>query len=388
MRHKIPYNHNHQQLFNDLHYSINLMWINNTNDSSNDYICLDIDYVLNQLKKWYVANPEAQINFWYDSQCTHPAAIDNTKQLLTETSTHPKQCIALLDIQDIPFVQENAALFSSTIPVYARIDFLKLIICTHLLATTNMTSVVYADLSIGDKTDTALTKQQLYSPPALHHLDEFGMLLGYDGSKVENQFLQMLKSTQLLEAMKHAINCCLLQMTNALNRAFAEKNSSYIEHLYDVPLTATMTYVYVYFLTLKKEQVIRIRADVAEEAGNPNQWVVYQPERHGYIMFGDTPKTDDLGSFYTDKITGSVIPLNRLVQLPWIKPFDIVDFDTLTENIEHLGDAVRYDLNPGHMGKSHTYVDAVPAPPPGKEKFSPIYWLLEGEEPTRHLSYR
>jgi hypothetical protein len=352
-------------------YSINLMWINSCPDENGEYICAGknregLNFELGQLRKWSFANPEAVMNFWYDSKCTNVKAIENTKELLAQISNR----VHLRDIQEMPFVHHNSDLFLSGIPVYFRIDFLKLILSLHLLEHEEMDSVIYTDMSIGANVENVLSKKELFHSESVKNLNQYGMFIGKDTFKSENQFLQMLNTPQLIESLKHAINCCLLLTTNTLNRAIKNQTPHMLSTLHNVPFITTKIYIYVYLLALQSKEPVRIRADVVKE-GNQDEWVIYEPLKHGYLMFGNFFVTTDYGSMYLQN--GELIGLENIVKLPECLQFspDISKFTSFDKEFQK--NVLRCDLHPSKPGSDHCWYGDLPLPVKGNE-FSCIFW--------------
>ncbi len=364
-----------KEFFKGLRYSINLMWINSHKDDEGEYVCSGktretINYVSNQLKKWRIANPEAEVNFWYDSQCTNTNAIENTQRLLKKVSVEAHSAIKLRDIREIPFVQNNSDLFLSGIPIYFRVDFLKLILSAHLMESKKQGSVIYTDLSICDSEETALTKQELYNPIVLKDLEKFGIVLGEDTHRnIENQFLQMMNTPELLESLKHAINSSLLLATNSLNLAIQRNNITPLMYLYYAPFNATMGSVSVYYQAIQSKNPIKIRGDVVNE-GNKNEWINYEPEKHGYILFGNMPKGVEIGNLYYDCVTRTTLPIEAMTKLP----------EGLCFSPDVAQGASRNDINPGTKGRSHQWYGELPLPMQGDE-FHCTFWPLNSVPP-------
>jgi hypothetical protein len=350
-------------------YSINLMWINPSKDENGEYVCSGrktLDNELKQVQKWSSANPEAQVNFWYDSECTNANAIENTKKKLTEISDK----VHLRDIREMPFVQDNSNLFLPSVPVYFRIDFLKLITCLHLMENEGHDSVIFADMSIAEKVEKALSKQELFNEMALKNLNEYGMLIGKDTWKPENQFLQTANTPELIASLKHAINCCSFLATNALNKAIKKQDSKDLKSLHNIPFTATMVYVYVHLLALKTKEPIKIRADMVNE-GTKKQWVTYEPSKHGYLLFGNDARPYDLGSRF--RKGDELIGLRDVIKLPKALKFkaDINEFFGFDPAFQER--VVREDLNPSKPGSGHEWIGDLPLPKEGNE-FHCTFW--------------
>src|SRR5258708_34897081 len=114
------------------HYSINLMWINLTLDPSKPYICTYttesdlITQFLDKAKKWKAANPEAEVNIWYDSKFITQKSLQDTQSVLNKMGQQDSSFnIKLRDIRDIDIVKNNPDVFSDNVPIYFRIDLLK-----------------------------------------------------------------------------------------------------------------------------------------------------------------------------------------------------------------------------------------------------------------------
>lgn len=349
-----------------LQYCINFLWLNDKKNSQGEYVCDNIDYVLAQLKKWQIENPEAEINFWYDGDYSNEKAVQNTLRLLKENSIHPDQPIKLRNIREIPLIQQNKALFAHDIPIYFRIDILKLILCLHTMLTENMDSAIFTDFSIADKVEKTLNKSQLFNPDNLKNLYRFGMLIGFDGEKIENQFMQMINTPELIQALIHAINCCIYISVNTLNRLLSEeifskdnKVLSYeraADHITTMPFYAVQSYIYIYLLSMAHPEGVKIRADIVQE-GSDNEWVRYDPEKHGFIMFGNHFKFETLETTYED--SKQILYNKDLIKLPQdlhINP----SFNSFGKTFSHQNcaigeEVIRHDLNPGHFGRSHEW---------------------------------
>jgi hypothetical protein len=128
-------------------YSISLMWINSgqsnflVNFFSNNffsnafkqYICDDVTKKLFEpALSWAETNREAQIIIWYDGAHVSKQAVINTQcKLDVFLKHHNVNNIILQDVRTINMVANNPDVFSSQIPIYFRVDLLKLMIILH-----------------------------------------------------------------------------------------------------------------------------------------------------------------------------------------------------------------------------------------------------------------
>jgi hypothetical protein len=368
--------------FQELKYNINFMWINSQRDEKGEYIYKrsdteNLDYVLNQLEKWAKANPEATINFWFDSTLTNPTAIKNTQEKLNKISDK----IQLKDIRDIPFVQDNTDFFLPSIPVYFRVDLLKMIVCLYGMENDGMDSTIFSDFSIGDKVDKAPSKEVLYDRKMCEILEQLGIVMGDDGFKPENQFLQTLNTPELINSLKHAINCTLYMAANVLNWGLKENNLEYLSHLDGIPFAATMRYIPLYFHALKTQEPIKIRSDIVNE-GTKDKWVDYDSEKHNYILFGNycDTKTISNQSYIFKPETQETI--KDFTQLPKNKYYGGNHNESMYNRKLGERGGVRKDLNPGRMGRTHTWEQEIRPEPIENKEFEPSFWPLKSVKPT------
>lgn len=207
-------------------YSINLMWLNRTLDSSMHYITPHQSEaelsreLLDKAKKWKTSNPEATVTIWYDSQFVTPVALENTKAIIVnKVQDDLNYDIQLKDIREVELVACNSDSFSDQIPIYTRVDLMKLILCLHNLEANGEDAVIVTDLTVGDrrKLQDRMNKQELFNEKIMKRLAKIGMQQIRDGIKVENQFNQVIYKPETILALKIYINACLERINFALN---------------------------------------------------------------------------------------------------------------------------------------------------------------------------
>ena len=379
-----------EQLNKKHSYSINLMWINDKKDDSGDYVCSGKtkkemnNQMVKQLEKWHSANPGTEINLWFDSQRTNEKAINNTKELLEEVGS--KYLVKLRDIREIPIVRDNPDLFSSKIPSYFLIDILKLIICVYEMETGKKDSAIYADQSIGEKVYYGKTEKELYERAVLKKLYKFGMLFNSDAANmVENQFIQTLNSPELIESMKHAVNCCLHIASNNLNHAFRKQKPNYLTYLYNIPFGASRILVHAYFLFITTNRDnIKIRADIVKKEGRKDEWITYDPKIHGYILYGNIYLHEKACVYFDGNKTEA---LEAIIRLPENLTLEMGNENSLQDRgyisnwRDHKNYIARDDLNPAHIGREHPWEvtkSDIPKPQDGKQ-FKCTYWALDNK---------
>ena len=172
--------------------------------------------------KWAKENSEsvgAQINIWYDSLLCSPNALINSQNFLNKIIVLDKCNIKFKDVRDIIIVKQNPHLFSEGMPLYYRIDLLKLGICYHSLKFDSEDAVVFADIEACDLRENGqrFNKKELFDKETMDKLAAAGIVRNYDIDAVENQFLQFVNDDNATLALEYNINTCMIVGTNILN---------------------------------------------------------------------------------------------------------------------------------------------------------------------------
>lgn len=273
-------------------YSINLMWLNGTKKEET-YVAPEksevdlINKLLSPTIQWAVANPEAEVYLWYDSVHTSDTAVINTQRLLTHLmqENHISN-VKLRDIREIPVVQKNPDCFSDQIPTYFRIDLLKCIILVDAIERESKESAIFSDLTIGDARPAKgrMSKSELFSPEVMDQLNQFGLILGLKGGRIENQFLQLSNNKKMIEALKVVvINTNLIRIIHALNdQNLKQKLPNHTQSVYQ-----SMKYpLYEYYNAILNDEPILVRSKDELEP--------YSFEKHGYEPFGLLPPNNSI----------------------------------------------------------------------------------------------
>ncbi|MCF7899118.1 hypothetical protein K9L05_00525 [Candidatus Babeliales bacterium] len=188
----------------EIQYSINLMWVNSRLNPEQKYIFPNTEFYLNCIFKWAQANSGSIVNLWFDSAMTPIHAIENTAMAIEDyKSFHPEVAIIRLrDVRTLPKVQEFSEVFSNQIPVYFRVDLLRLIIALHMLQTNEIDYFVYADLDM-----RPINKEQIFDQVTIQNLLQYGIVMAqfkaFHG--FENGFQIISKNQNLLQAIDFAM---------------------------------------------------------------------------------------------------------------------------------------------------------------------------------------
>lgn len=277
-------------------YAINLAWINQSLNPEQTYAfpCDSKEELINQYLdkalKWKRANQEAVVNFWYDSHFTSAKALANTIEILKSDERFSQ--IELRDIRDIDIVKRNPDSFSDMVPVYVRVDLIKLILCVFSIENDSMDAATFSDLDVGElrPNKDRMSKTELFNPEIMKKLIEFGLELGADASgKTENQFIQIFNKPETLIAIKITIDAALLRVITVLNMA-RKRGKGYLCHLSSGAV----------FLSLTQETPALIGSQLAKDDANKmkinlqvfdwernEEWVTYDPLTHGCIPLGN-----------------------------------------------------------------------------------------------------
>ncbi|MCC8418641.1 MAG: hypothetical protein LN590_03520 [Rickettsia endosymbiont of Glossina mortisans submortisans] len=284
-------------------YSINLLWINKKKDinQKNIYNAKSEEELttkfLTPAIKWAKENPKqdfAEINIWYDSVFHDKQAILNTQEILAkEASKAGCNNIQLKDIRNIDIVAQNSFLFTEEVPIYFRIDFLKLIICLDSLQNEAKDAAIFSDLEVGNlRADgKRMSKAELFDKDSMTKLKDFGIIVNKTPSGGhKNQFIQIVNDDTAVLCMNHTINACLLEGTNILNTAIKLKESN-VNSMSDLVMRATIYGISQYYMG-KKTGTIEIKED--------NKWTPYNFETHGYAPLVKCKGKDKILNFGVD----------------------------------------------------------------------------------------
>lgn len=337
-------------------YSINLMWINKKLNEDNPYIDnsqSEEDLIQNFLikaKYWEDSNPEAEINIWFDSQFVSEKALKATQEVLSKISGN----IKLRDIREIELVKNNSDVFSDYIPVYFRIDILKLIICLHSILEESKEAAIFTDLLVGDRRDFTqqtprMTKAELFSLEIMEILNNIGIL----SNDMENQFFQVMNKPESIEAIKAFINVNLLRAIHALNLLAdvetVEKLTRKKEVVTDLSevLAATMhTQLYPLVVgNMRKENLIN--AKFFDETA-ADEWVPYDFVKHGYLPLGNLAVSRNLTIPFVHNEKGCTafnknIKLGQVSDVKYSRNVDVKAGSGHSEDIEKLVERMPHD---------------------------------------------
>lgn len=274
----------------------------------------------------------------------HKDAIANTQEVLDQLIQEQNCCnIILKDIRSIKFITDNEFLFTQNIPIYFRIDFLKLLIDEHELVHEHQDAAIFTDLEVGDlrpATDstiegTRLNKSELFAPIFMKALQETGILLNKKDSKSqnpyvmseasgqdiienfpENQFLQIMNDKIAVETLDHIINIVLMRATAMLN---VDKYPEYISYqkasmqsMHNIPFSATINDFAVQYMN-QKTNCIKMDEGFFEYGQSNSTFIDFNINDHGYQILGSFSAKNLMKYFATygpdkpDKMNTNVI---------------------------------------------------------------------------------
>lgn len=319
-----------EKIYDIQNYSINLMWINRTLDPSMHYITPHqseeelVRELVEKAKKWKASNPEAAVTIWYDSLFVTQEALKNTKTVIVKKARDDiNYDIQLKDIREIPLVSSNSDSFSDQIPIYTRVDLMKLILCLHNLEANGNDAVIFADLIVGDlrRQQDRMNKQELFNEQIMERLRKIGMQQIADSDTNENQFFQFIYKPETILALKIYINACLERISFALNIKWDNK-----KHLEERTLTDLCTMVYnqqeqlhALVEAFNFNKPITVKAKFLKLEAK-DEWVEYN-QQFGNLSLGNFYLRDYNSSYVTPGFDMAVNqaktkPLSEYVTLP------------------------------------------------------------------------
>ncbi len=225
----------HNSFSNDDKYTINLMWINRARNEQQKYIYpaenkeeLSKKF-LTHLFNWAQANPEGIVNLWFDSFLTPTNAVKETKKLISQyLQQHPELSpIILRDVRTLSYVTENPKIFSEKMPIFFRVDLLRVIAQVHDISSGITPYFVYSDLDM-----KPVSKEELFDTETMQKLRMFGIVMAHHPTLgFENGFsIVSNHNPHLLQAMQYTlIDLNIQRAYNALENKFYKS-----EHISDL----------------------------------------------------------------------------------------------------------------------------------------------------------
>lgn len=217
-------------------YSINMLWINKKLDKEKPYITTaknEFEFIkkscrnniLTGATKWRDANPKAITKVWFDGNFVTKEQIAKTQELIVKLSKKSSAPILLCDIREIDIVSKNKDAFSSYIPIYTRVDLMKLIICIHEMEHNNQQVAIFSDTNVcrlkedGEWPDY----NKLFNPELLMNLKKYGLIQIKSGySEAENKFYQTYNNPKTIELLKLFVNGMFEYINVALNLTYED----------------------------------------------------------------------------------------------------------------------------------------------------------------------
>lgn len=234
--------------------TINLLCVNKevTQDSSfcsHNYF----ENLKNSVADWASKGGVDRIIVWYDKTDLSRKNIGKSKRLILSGVKNWKK-VKFKSIDEIEFISNNRLIFSKYLPFYFRIDYLKMVICAHSLLQYKGWCI-FADLEV-----EAMSKNELFSPQNLEDLAEQGVLTNY-GLVMENQFIQMVYSEEIVNSLKLAINIDLMRSEFVLKdlEKVADINvEDCLRHLHLSPYWHVVDYLPIFFRFFTKKIKIKL----------------------------------------------------------------------------------------------------------------------------------
>jgi hypothetical protein len=188
-------------------YEVNLMWVNaKISDYFSEYKGMDI--TLTKIKKavtWAQMNKGCPIKVWYDSMFLNNATktIQDVKTMIKDITPkgHGIKNIILKDIRNLDHVNQDskiARVFSLEIPLFFRVDLLRMIVAYEAVLKNQTKISVYEDWD-----GEAMSSKELFDEQTKNILNEYGLVMSRDkGGGYENGFFEMTNNLELLPIVK------------------------------------------------------------------------------------------------------------------------------------------------------------------------------------------
>jgi len=178
-------------------YSINLIWIKQKLDTNQANLLTQAQ--VETLINWSKKNPTAQVNLWLDAKLTCKKAIQNLQETIKQANLKFKKTkIKLKNIRKLKPVIKYPEIFAAQIPIYFRVDLLKVIIAQESLLANHNLCFVYVDFDL-----KPITSKKLFDRKTRQILKKNYFVLAKSNNKCgfENGFQIFTYQINLLQAL-------------------------------------------------------------------------------------------------------------------------------------------------------------------------------------------
>lgn len=223
-----------QEKFNNLDYSINLIWIYNKINNTEEFIFPKKDRnnrdIWPHIDGWARKNPNTSINLWYDSKFVLEEQKENTIKKIDDFNSLYNAKISLRDIRELDIVKrekdsEINIFDREDSPVYFRVDILRFIATMETInLCENACYFVYADVDV-----TPQSKEELFDTKTMAKLEKIGIVFTKQGAKGYENSFHIIRGgknpSELTKSLKEAINISMIELNIARAKNYLKMNA-------------------------------------------------------------------------------------------------------------------------------------------------------------------
>jgi len=215
-------------------YAMNFLRVNSAQMKNSDYFCANQDEesykkdCLQPILDWIEkSKSDAEIIISYDSFFSNEKALERIKSdiLLKMECMTEKPALSFLDIRDLELIKKNAVVFSDALPIYFRVDLLRVIVAYYLALLNPKRLIGYTDFNV-----PAHSKEELLDQSTLDKLKLYGLVLAQNkagdfNNPYENGFFIMdPENKEMMQAIKFGlIDINIARGYEFLDRGFTTK---------------------------------------------------------------------------------------------------------------------------------------------------------------------
>lgn len=215
---------NHIQTACPAKYSINLIWLNQKLDLNQTNLLVSAQ--LANLLDWATKHPGSQVNLWLDSKLTSKQAIKNLRLIIAQVNQNN---IKLCDIRKLKTAQQYPELFTCKIPIYFRVDLIKIIITIASLKKDPQLCFVYTDFDI-----KPICRRKLFDRKTCRLLKKYNFILAKSNNRFgfENGFQIFNYQENLILALEQAlVQTSIKQAHNFIIKLIGQQDPASINNL-------------------------------------------------------------------------------------------------------------------------------------------------------------
>ncbi len=239
--------------------------------------------VIDWISEWLKQNPQGDFVFWYDKNTVTEDQVERTNGIFKDLANNflKEGTLVLKDIASLTTVKENARYFTQEIPIYLRLDLLRIIaMLEYVEKCKDECASVYADIDKGIKSISGnkieyhnLSADGLFDDQTKSSLKKYSLVMR---TGPENSFIMISnQNPHMIEALKTVVIKSNLKHIDPLLQRERDLKQNLSPELQKLPLVPKLAQ----FDKIDQEMQAKIKDFAIDYIGT-----VFNTMSHGHLM--------------------------------------------------------------------------------------------------------